>query len=73
MQDHAWGIEVSPYLFLAAELIPSAELQVIPEARRIRKAMGAVYLQNVLPRTDDHLRRLKMLENRSTSRSAESS
>jgi hypothetical protein len=29
------------------------------------KAMGAVYLQNgvcLLPRTDDHLRRLKMLE-----------
>lgn len=30
------------------------------------KSMGAVYLQNgvcLLPRTDDHLRRLKMLEN----------
>jgi hypothetical protein len=30
------------------------------------KAMGAVYLQNgvcLLPKTDDHLRRLKMLEN----------
>jgi hypothetical protein len=30
------------------------------------KAMGAVYLQNgvcLLPRTDDHVRRLKMLEN----------
>jgi hypothetical protein len=42
-----------------------------PAARRIAvwrrlKAMGAVYLQNgvcLLPRTDDHVRRLKMLEN----------
>lgn len=42
-----------------------------PAARRIAiwrklKGMGAVYLQNgvcVLPRTDDHVRRLKMLEN----------
>lgn len=42
-----------------------------PSARRIAiwrrlKGMGAVYLQNgvcVLPRTDDHVRRLKMVEN----------
>lgn len=42
-----------------------------PAARRISvwrklKAMGAVYLQNgvcLLPKTDDHLRRLKMIEN----------
>jgi CRISPR/Cas system-associated endoribonuclease Cas2 len=42
-----------------------------PAARRIAvwrklKGMGAVYLQNgvcLLPRTDDHVRRLKMLEN----------
>lgn len=42
-----------------------------PSARRIAiwrrlKGMGAVYLQNgvcVLPRTDDHIRRLKMVEN----------
>ncbi|MFN3992699.1 MAG: Chromate resistance protein ChrB [Tabrizicola flagellatus] len=42
-----------------------------PSARRIAiwrklKGMGAVYLQNgvcVLPRSDDHLRRLKMIEN----------
>lgn len=42
-----------------------------PAARRIAiwrrlKGMGAVYLQNgvcVLPKTDDHVRRLKMLEN----------
>ena len=42
-----------------------------PGARRIAlwrrlKGMGAVYLQNgvcLLPRTDDHVRRLKMLEN----------
>lgn len=42
-----------------------------PAARRIAlwrklKAMGAVYLQNgvcLLPKTDDHLRRLKVVEN----------
>jgi hypothetical protein len=42
-----------------------------PAAKRIAlwrklKGMGAVYLQNgvcLLPKTDDHLRRLKMLEN----------
>lgn len=42
-----------------------------PSAKRIAlwrrlKGMGAVYLQNgvcLLPRTDDHVRRLKMLEN----------
>jgi hypothetical protein len=42
-----------------------------PSAKRIAiwrrlKGMGAVYLQNgvcVLPRTDDHIRRLKMVEN----------
>jgi hypothetical protein len=47
--------------------------KVPPEPARKRiglwrkiKAMGAVYLQNgvcLLPKTDDHLRRLKMLEN----------
>jgi len=34
------------------------------------KAMGAVYLQNgvcLLPRNDDHIRRLKLLENEATS------
>src|SRR3546814_88829 len=42
-----------------------------PAARRIAiwrrlKGMGAIYLQNgvcLLPKTDDHVRRLKMLEN----------
>ncbi len=42
-----------------------------PAARRVSlwrklKGMGAVYLQNgvcLLPKTDDHIRRLKMLEN----------
>jgi len=42
-----------------------------PAAKRVAlwrklKSMGAVYLQNgvcLLPRTDDHVRRLKMLEN----------
>jgi len=42
-----------------------------PAAKRVSlwrklKGMGAVYLQNgvcLLPKTDDHVRRLKMLEN----------
>jgi len=38
------------------------------------KAMGAVYLQNgvcLLPKTDDHVRRLKMLENDATAMGGE--
>ncbi|WP_066818398.1 Chromate resistance protein ChrB [Frigidibacter mobilis] len=51
-----------------------------PSAKRIAiwrrlKSMGAVYLQNgvcVLPRTDDHIRRLKILENDIAQASGES-
>jgi len=58
MSDIAW--------LLLTYKVPSE-----PAARRIAvwrklKGMGAVYLQNgvcLLPKTDDHVRRLKMLEN----------
>jgi uncharacterized protein YciU (UPF0263 family) len=54
-----------------AWLLLSYRVPAEPAARRMAvwrrlKGMGAVYLQNgvcVLPRTDDHIRRLKMLEN----------
>jgi hypothetical protein len=51
-----------------------------PAAKRIAlwrrlKGMGAVYLQNgvcLLPKTDDHVRRLKMLENDASEMGGES-
>lgn len=54
-----------PWLLLTYKVPPE------PAARRIAlwrklKGMGAVYLQNgvcLLPKTEDHVRRLKMLEN----------
>jgi hypothetical protein len=58
MTSHSW-------------LLLTYKVPAEPAAKRIAlwrklKAMGAVYLQNgvcLLPRTDDHLRRLKVLEN----------
>lgn len=52
-------------------LLLTYKIPAEPSAKRIAiwrklKGMGAVYLQNgvcVLPRTDDHIRRLKMVEN----------
>ncbi len=52
-------------------LLMTYKVPAEPSARRIAiwrklKGMGAVYLQNgvcVLPRTDDHVRRLKIVEN----------
>lgn len=52
-------------------LLMTYKVPAEPTTRRIAlwrklKGMGAVYLQNgvcLLPRTDDHVRRLKMLEN----------
>ncbi len=52
-------------------LLLSYKVPLEPAAKRIAlwrklKGMGAVYLQNgvcLLPKTDDHLRRLKVLEN----------
>jgi hypothetical protein len=52
------------WLALTYRVPPEPARKRIALWRRI-KGMGAVYLQNgfcVLPRTDDHLRRLKMLE-----------
>jgi hypothetical protein len=58
MVPHAW-------LLLTYKVPPEPAAKRIALWRRL-KAMGAVYLQNgvcLLPKTDDHLRRLKMLEN----------
>ncbi|MCX7645941.1 MAG: hypothetical protein N2Z62_11690 [Rhodobacteraceae bacterium] len=53
------------WLLLTYRIPPEPAARRIAVWRRL-KAMGAVYLQNgvcLLPRTDDHVRRLKMLEN----------
>jgi hypothetical protein len=54
-----------PWLLLTYKVPPEPAAKRIALWRRL-KGMGAVYLQNgvcLLPRTDDHARRLKMLEN----------
>ncbi len=54
-----------PWLLLTYKVPPEPAAKRIALWRRL-KGMGAVYLQNgvcVLPRSDDHVRRLKMLEN----------
>ena len=57
---------VSPsWLLLTYKVPPEPATKRIALWRRL-KGMGAVYLQNgvcLLPKTDDHVRRLKMLEN----------
>jgi hypothetical protein len=53
------------WLLLTYKVPPEPAAKRIALWRRL-KGMGAVYLQNgvcVLPKTDDHVRRLKMLEN----------
>lgn len=53
------------WLLLTYKVPPEPAKGRVAVWRKI-KAMGAVYLQNgvcLLPKTDDHLRRLKMLEN----------
>lgn len=53
------------WLLLTYKVPPEPAAKRIALWRRL-KAMGAVYLQNgvcLLPRTDDHLRRLKVIEN----------
>lgn len=55
----------SPWLLLTYKVPPEPAKKRVGLWRRL-KGMGAVYLQNgvcVLPKTDDHVRRLKMLEN----------
>lgn len=52
-------------LLLTYKVPPEPAAKRIALWRRL-KAMGAIYLQNgvcLLPKTDDHIRRLKMLEN----------
>jgi hypothetical protein len=56
---------VTEWLLLIYKVPPEPAKGRVSVWRRL-KAMGAVYLQNgvcLLPKTDDHLRRLKMLEN----------
>jgi hypothetical protein len=53
------------WLLLTYKVPPEPAKKRVELWRRL-KGMGAVYLQNgvcVLPKTDDHVRRLKMLEN----------
>jgi len=55
----------SSWLLLTYKVPPEPASKRIALWRRL-KGMGAVYLQNgvcLLPKTDDHVRRLKMLEN----------
>ncbi|MFN4277530.1 MAG: Chromate resistance protein ChrB [Ferrovibrio sp.] len=58
MASHSW-------LLLTYKVPPEPASKRVAIWRRL-KGMGAVYLQNgvcLLPKTDDHVRRLKMLEN----------
>ena len=58
MDTHSW-------LLLTYKVPPEPGSKRVALWRRL-KSMGAVYLQNgvcLLPKTDDHARRLKMLEN----------
>src|SRR5258708_9975169 len=53
------------WLLLTYKVPPEPAAKRIALWRRL-KGLGAVYLQNgvcLLPKTDDHIRRLKMLEN----------
>src|SRR5246127_3089216 len=53
------------WLLLSYKVPPEPAAKRVALWRRL-KSMGAVYLQNgvcLLPKTDDHARRLKMLEN----------
>lgn len=56
---------VLTWLLLTYKVPPEPATKRIAMWRRL-KGMGAIYLQNgvcLLPKTDDHVRRLKMLEN----------
>lgn len=58
-------MSTSLWLLLTYKVPPEPARKRIALWRKV-KAMGAVYLQNgicVLPRTDEHLRRLKLVEN----------
>lgn len=56
---------ISSWLLLTYKVPPEPAARRVALWRRL-KGMGGIYLQNgvcLLPRTDDHVRRLKMLEN----------
>ncbi|RUY19887.1 chromate resistance protein ChrB, partial [Mesorhizobium sp. M7A.F.Ca.US.001.04.2.1] len=56
---------VPTWLLLTYKVPPEPATKRVALWRRL-KGMGAIYLQNgvcLLPKTDDHVRRLKMLEN----------
>jgi DNA-binding transcriptional regulator PaaX len=58
-------METFPWLLLTYKVPAEPASKRVALWRRL-KSMGAVYLQNgvcLLPETDDHVRRLKMLEN----------
>ncbi|WP_028318410.1 Chromate resistance protein ChrB [Desulfobulbus elongatus] len=58
-------MEIQNWLLLTYKVPPEPAKKRISLWRKL-KGMGAVYLQNgvcLLPKTDDHTRRLKMLEN----------
>ena len=58
-------METIPWLLMTYKVPPEPAAKRVALWRRL-KGMGAVYLQNgvcLLPKTDDHVRRLKMLEN----------
>jgi hypothetical protein len=55
----------TPWLLITYKVPPEPAAKRVAMWRRL-KGMGAVYLQNgvcLLPKTDDHARRLKMIEN----------
>src|ERR1700726_3204991 len=59
------AMATSIWLLLTYKVPPEPAAKRVALWRRL-KSMGAVYLQNgvcLLPKTDDHARRLKMLEN----------
>lgn len=56
---------MQPWLLLTYKIPPEPSKKRVAIWRRL-KGMGAVYLQSgvcLLPKTDDHMRRLKILEN----------
>lgn len=58
-------MDASEWLMITYKMPPEPAARRIAVWRRL-KGLGAVYLQNgvcMLPKTDDHVRRLKMLEN----------
>ncbi|CUA90765.1 hypothetical protein Ga0061061_11542 [Chelatococcus sambhunathii] len=60
-----WAMVSFTWLLLTYKVPPEPASRRVALWRRL-KGMGAVYLQNgvcLLPKTDDHVRRLKMLEN----------